>query len=57
MECFLKFIKAAVCHHLNKKIGSVRATSYPPMDYTTVLSAMQSLTTEFGMGSGVTSAP
>ena len=27
-------------------------TSYPPTDYTAVLSAMRGLTTEFGMGSG-----
>ena len=26
--------------------------SYPPTDYTAVLSAMAGLTTEFGMGSG-----
>ena len=27
-------------------------TSYPPTDYTAVLSAKRGLTTEFGMGSG-----
>ena len=39
----------------HKKIPCMCATSYPPTDYTAVLSAIQSLTTEFGMGSGVPS--
>ena len=48
------------CPHLapcsrHKKIPCMCATSYPPTDYTAVLSAIQSLTTEFGMGSGVPS--
>ena len=34
------------------KMPCMSRTSYPPTDYTAVLSAMRGLTTEFGMGSG-----
>lgn len=38
--------------HDKTKVPCMSRTPYPPTDYTAVLSAKGSLTTEFGMGSG-----
>ena len=45
-------LKGKMPIRMNKKMPCMSRTSYPPTDYTAVLSAMRGLTTEFGMGSG-----